>query len=426
MAHPSPAAAHSAPRWGKPRAVTDQDEDFGSMLAAFEGSQPKGKARRPKVGDVVSGRVVSIGKDALFIDLGGKAEGQLDRNQVTDADDKLKLGIGDTVEARVVSDAGGVLELRIKIARGPEAKAELVQAFELGLPVDGTVKEVIKGGLAVDVAGVRGFCPASQVDARFVEDLTPFVGQRLTFKITRYEPSPRGGNLVLNRRALVEEEQAKAAAVVRATLVPGLVVRGKVVGFKPFGAFVDIGGLEGLLHVSELGHSRVARPEDVLTLGQEVDVVVLKIEPPEPRADGKKAHERISLSLKGMTADPWTTTAQTLREGAIVSGKVTRLADFGAFVEVAPGIEGLIHVSAMNTGKHVGHPREVLSVGQQVDATVIVVDTERRRLSLSLGAGDGSTPEDVAQAKAAQAQASGAKMGTLGDLLAKAKAKNKK
>ncbi len=395
------------------------------MFAAFEGAKPKGSHKRPKVGDSVTGRVVSIGKDAVFIDLGGKAEGQLDRNQVTDSEDKLKVAIGDTVEARVVSDAGGLLELRIKIARGPEAKAELVQAFELGLPVEGTVKEVIKGGLAVDVAGVRGFCPASQVDARFVEDLTPFVGQRLTFKITRYEASPRGGNLVLNRRALVEEEQAKIAAVLRAKLVPGLVVAGKVVGFKPFGAFIDIGGMEGLLHVSELGHSRVARPEDVLTLGQDVEVVVLKIEPPEVRTDGKRANERISLSLKSMLADPWTTTAATLREGSIVSGKVTRLVDFGAFVEVAPGVEGLIHVSAMNTGKHVGHPREVLTVGQQVDAQVLVADHERRRLSLSLGAGDGSTPEDVAEAKRVQAVSTGARMGTLGDLLAKAANKKK-
>lgn len=389
------------------------------MLAAFEGEQPKGDRRRPKVGDVVSGRVVSIGKDAVFVDLGGKAEGQLDRNQVTDAEDRLRVALGDVVEARVVGDHGGVLELRIKIARGPEAKAELVTAFELGLPVEGTVREVIKGGVAVDVAGVRGFCPASQVDARFVEDLTPFVGQRLTFRITRYEPNPRGGNLVLNRRAIVEEEQAKRAETLRQTLVPGLVVRGKVVGFKPFGAFVDLGGLEGLLHVSELGHGRVARPEDVLTLGQDVEVAVLKIEPPEPRTDGKRATERISLSLKSLSEDPWAEVGRRLAEGTVVRGKVTRLSDFGAFVEVAPGVEGLIHVSAFGTGRRVGHPREVVAVGQEVDATVLVVDLERRRLSLSFGAGDGVTAADVAEFS----RPAGGKLGTLGDLLARAKKK---
>ncbi|MEZ4365693.1 MAG: S1 RNA-binding domain-containing protein [Kofleriaceae bacterium] len=394
-------------------------EDFASMLAEFEGSQPKAR-RRPKVGDQVSGRVVSIGKDAVFVDLGGKAEGQLDRNQLTDADDQLKVAVGDTIEARVVADAGGMLELRVKIARGPEARAELVTAFELGLPVEGTIKEVIKGGVAVDVAGVRGFCPASQVDARFVEDLAPLVGQRLTFRITRYEPNPRGGNLVVSRRAVLEEEQAKAAAILRETLVPGAVVRGKVVGFKPFGAFVDLGGLEGLLHISQLGHSRIARPEDVLALGQELDVEVLKIEPPEPRTDGKRATERISLSLKSLAEDPWQETARALGEGMAVKGKVTRLQPFGAFVEVAPGVEGLIHISALGTGRHVQHPREVLQVGQEVEATVVVVDLERRRLSLSLGAGDGITAADVAEFGQRQGAPAG-KLGTLGDLLAKAK-----
>src|SRR5829696_4550931 len=190
--------------------------------------------------------------------------------------------IGETVEARVVEDAGGVLKLRVKLGRGPEARAELQQAQELGIPVEGVVTEVIKGGVSVDVAGVRGFCPASQIDARFVEDLTTYVGQRLLFRITRYEPR----NLVLSRRALVEEENEKRAVETRKKLEPGAVLRGKVVGFKPFGAFVDLGGVEGMLHVSELGYTRVERPEDVLSLGQEIDVAVLKIEPAERGPSG--------------------------------------------------------------------------------------------------------------------------------------------
>src|SRR5690606_1126233 len=159
-------------------------------------------------------------KEAVFVDLGGKAEGQLDKDQVTDKDGKLLVKVGDTIEARIVADAGGVLMLRTKVTRGPEARAELQQAAELGIPVEGTVTEVVKGGVSVDVAGVRGFCPASQIDNRFVEDLSVYVGRKLTFKITRYEPR----NLVLSRRVLVEEEQEKRASETRKQLVPGVVL----------------------------------------------------------------------------------------------------------------------------------------------------------------------------------------------------------
>src|SRR6185503_14382449 len=183
----------------------DDEEDFAAMFAASEQGK---RAKRPKIGDLVKGTIVTLGKDAVFVDLGGKAEGQLDRAQVTDAEGKLLVKVGDVIEARVAADAGGVLSLRVKLGRGPEARAELAQAQELGIPVDGLVTEVVKGGLSVDVAGVRGFCPASQIDTRFVEDLAVYIGQRLTFRVSRYEP-PR--NLVLSRRALLEEENEKRA-----------------------------------------------------------------------------------------------------------------------------------------------------------------------------------------------------------------------
>lgn len=386
--------------------MADQEDDFAAMFA--ESEKGGAKTRRPKVGDIVDGKVISIGKDAVFVDAGGKAEGVLDRNQVSDSDGNLKVKVGDRIEARVVSDAGGVLTLRVKVARGPEAKAELVQAAELGIPVDGTVTEVIKGGVSVDVAGVRGFCPASQIDARFVEDLSVYVGQKLTFRITRYEP-PR--NLVLSRRALVEEEKAKLAAVTRKSLVPGLVVRGKVVGFKPFGAFVDIGGIEGMLHISELGFSRVEKPEDVLKLGQEVDVAVLKIEP------GEKG-ERIALSLKALADDPWNAATASIAEGQRVKGKVTRLQPFGAFVEIAPNVEGLVHISELGAGRRINHPKEVVEIGQEVEAVVLAVDAERHRISLSMSQSKDGTAEDVATA--AMTQPSSAKFGTFGDLLQRA------
>ncbi|HEY6032619.1 MAG TPA: 30S ribosomal protein S1 [Kofleriaceae bacterium] len=389
--------------------MADDDDDFAAMFAASEKDKPRA-AKRPRVGDMVKGKIVSVSKEAVFVDLGGKAEGQLERSQVSDHEGKLLVKVGDTIEARVASDAGGALMLRTKLGRGSEARAELQQAADLGIPVDGLVTEVVKGGLSVDVAGVRAFVPASQIDTRFVEDLAPFVGQRLTFRITRYEPR----NLVLSRRALLEEENAAKSAELRSKLVPGLVVHGKVVGFKPFGAFIDLGGIEGMLHVSELSHSRVEKPEDILSLGQGVDVVVLKIEP----GQGKEK-ERISLSLKALGNDPWSDAVAKLAEGQRVKGKIVRLQPFGAFVELSPGVEGLVHISELGAGRRINHPKEVVSVGQEVEATVLGVDAERRRLSLSLATEreHTATHEELAQ----ETKRAPDKLGTFGDLLSKLK-----
>jgi small subunit ribosomal protein S1 len=384
--------------------MSDKEDDFASMFAESERDKPR-QAKRPRVGDLVKGKIINIGKEAVFVDLGGKAEGVLDRDQIYDSDGKLLVKVGDTVEARIVSDEGGVLTLRTKLGRGPEVRAELAQAAELGIPVDGLVTEVVKGGLSVDVGGVRGFCPASQIDNRFVEDLAVFVGQRLPFQITRYEPR----NLVLSRRALLEADKEKRAVETRKKLVPGVVLRGKVVGFKPFGAFVDIGGIEGMLHVSELGYSRVEKPEDVLQLGQEIDVAVLKIEP------GEKG-ERISLSLKALAQDPWRDATASLAEGSRVKGTITRLQPFGAFVEIAPSVEGLVHISELGAGRRINHPKEVVSVGQAVEAVVISVDHDKRRLSLSLAASKDGTADDVAAAPQAPRN-----LGTFGDLLQRKK-----
>lgn len=400
--------------------MTNDEDDFAAMFAASEAGKPR-SGKRPRVGDLISGKVITIGKDAVFVDLGGKAEGQLDRTQVSDPDGKLLVKVGDTIEARVVGDEGGVLVLRALravpedgpqrsltrgLGRGPEARAELAQAAELGVPVEGLVTEVVKGGVSVDVAGVRAFCPASQLDARPVADLQTFVGQRLSFRITRYEPR----NLVVSRRALLDEERERAAAETRKKLQPGAVLRGKVVGFKPFGAFVDLGGIEGMLHVSELGFQRVEKPEDVLRLGQELDVAVLKVEP------GEKG-ERISLSLKALASDPWRDATANLAEGARVRGTITRLQPFGAFVEIAPGVEGLVHISELGAGRRIHHPKEVVSVGQQVEATVVSIDHERRRLGLSMATSKDASPEEVAQAAPRAPQ----KLGTLGDLLQRKK-----
>lgn len=391
--------------------MASDDDDFAAMFAQAEAGAPKGKAaRRPKPGDVVRGLVTSVGKDAVFVDLGGKAEGVLDREQVVADDGTLRVKVGDTVEARVAGERNGSLLLRVKLGRGPEAKAELVQAMELGIPVEGKVTGAIKGGLEVDVAGVRGFCPASQAGGRFVADLTTLIGQVFEFRVTQYER----GNLVLSRRALVEEENARKAAELRGRLEVGAILRGRVVGFKPFGAFVDLGGIEGMLHVSQLGYGRVEKPEDILTLDQDVEVQVLKIEEGEA---GKKP--RIALSLKTLQADPWRDAVKDLPVGGQLKGEIKRLESFGAFVQIAPGVEGLVHISELGAGRRLNHPKEAVAIGQQVEVTILSIDPDKHRVALSMAAAARAVEAaDLVEARAA-VPAAPHKLGTFADLFKK-------
>ena len=381
-------------------------DDFASMLAEFE-NETKAQPRRkePRLGDVVRGRVVTIGHEAVFVDLGAKAEGMFEIQQLRDADGKLGVAVGDEIEGRVVETAGkaGCIVLHT-LGAGHVAKAELEQAAALGLPVEGLITGVNKGGVEVTVAGVRAFCPISQLDLRHVEDAASYVGQRLTFRISRYEPR----NLVLSRRALLEEEQKHKAAETRARLAPGAILRGKVSSIKDYGAFIDLGGLEGMVHVSELGFARVAHPKDLLAVGQEVEVAVLRVD----KSDDPRKPEKIALSIKSLERDPWDDAAERFGEGTRARGTVARVETFGAFVELAPGVEGLVHVSELGTGRKVNHPREVVKPGQQVEVTVLGVDRERRRISLSMG--QPSEDDDGGPAPAPRAPE---KLGTLADLL---------
>jgi small subunit ribosomal protein S1 len=391
----------------------DKNEDFGALLAEFEKQSPQPSRRRrdPKIGETVKGRVVSIGHEAVFVDLGAKAEGMFDIVQLRDEGGKLRVAVGDEIEGRVVETAGkaGCIVLHA-LGAGHIAKAELEQAAALGLPVEGLVTGVNKGGVEVLVSGVRAFCPISQLDLRHVDDASVFVNQRLAFKISRYEPK----NLVLSRRALLEEEQQRAAATTRAKLEPGAILRGKVSSLKDYGAFIDLGGIEGMVHVSELGFARVAHPKDVLTVGQEVEVAVLRIE----KGEGPKKPEKVALSLKSLEKDPWDDAVERFPEGARLGGTVARVEPFGAFVELARGLEGLVHVSEL--GRKVSHPREVVKPGQAVQVTVLSVDRERRRIALSLAAPGGGDDDEAIPPPPAAPQ----RLGTLGDLL-KQKTKKK-
>lgn len=399
----------------------EDEEDFAKLLAEYEGpdtGRAKKKRKEPRVGDEVRGRVISIGRDAAFVDIGAKSDGVIDLAQLRDADGKLTIKEGDELAASVVEVGGpsGAVVLRVVGGRGPEGKAELEQAFAHRLPVDGVVSGVNKGGVEVTIAGVRAFCPISQLDLRHVEDANAFVGQKLRFRITRLEGGGPRLNLVVSRRALLEEEQAARAAETRATLQPGAVVKGRVTALKDYGAFVDVGGVEGMLHVSELGFARVAHPKDVLSVGQEIEVQVLKIE----KSDDPKRGDRVSLSLKSLERDPWSDVATRFYEGAPASGVVKRLETFGAFVEVAPGVEGLVHVGELGRGRPLRHAREATKVGARLELVVLAVDADKRRLSLGLAERDGGDGDGGAPAEAPRAPTS---LGTFADLLKSGKKK---
>ncbi len=392
----------------------EEKEDFATLLAEYEQREPTPRRQNlPAVGDKVSGKVVSIGREAVFVALGAKAEAVLDRDQVVDSDGNLQVSVGDTIEARVAEIRSGQIVLRTSIGRGPDARAELAQAHAHGIPVEGVVSAAIKGGVEVQVAGVRAFCPISQLDDRYVEDAGEYVGKRYAFRITRYETG-RGNqvNLVLSRRVLLDEEKAIRAQETREKLKVGAVLPGRVTSIKGYGAFVDLGGIEGMLHISELGFGRVEHPSDVVSVGQSLDVQIIKIE----KTNDPKRPEKIGLSLKALAADPWDEARKRFSDGSQVRGTVARLEAYGAFVELLPGVEGLVHVSELGAGRRVNHAREVVKIGDEVDVVVLGFDLPRRRISLSIKAAKAGEEAAVA-ASYDRPKSSG--FGTIGDLLKK-------
>jgi small subunit ribosomal protein S1 len=296
----------------------------------------------------------------------------------------------------------------------------LQQAYEEQMPIEGLVTGTTKGGLEVEMSGVRAFCPASQIDINYVEDLADFVGERLAFRITKFEGG-RHTNLVVSRRALLEEEQQALATETRAQLEVGAVMQGKVSSLKEFGAFIDLGGIEGMVHISELAFGRVEHPQDILSVGQQVEVSVLKIE----QTDNPRHPERIALSIRALEQDPWREVLTDYPVGAQVQGTVSRLQPFGAFIELAPGVDGLAHISELGAGRRITHPQEVVSVGDQVQARVLSVDLDKHRIGLSLDTK--RQTDEVAKPEVNLAEYAKPKQGfgTLGDLLKESMKKQK-
>jgi small subunit ribosomal protein S1 len=343
----------------------------GELIPDYEASFPE-----INEGEVVHGTVVRVDKDEVLVDIGYKSEGVIPvaeltiRRSVNPADE---VSVGEEIDALVLTkeDAEGRLILSKKRARFELAWKRIEAAAESGEPVTGKTIEVVKGGLILDL-GVRGFLPASLVDIRRVQDLDEFLGKELRCKVIELNRSRN--NVVLSRRAVLEDERKEMRQAILDRLNPGDVIEGQISNIVDFGAFVDLDGMDGLIHISELSWSHVNHPSEVLEIGQTVKVKVLDID---------RERQRISLGLKQTQTDPWQQVLDSYREDDVVEGRVAKVVTFGAFVEILPGVEGLVHISELAT-HHVENPREVVAQGQAVNVRILEIDGERRRLSLSL------------------------------------------
>jgi small subunit ribosomal protein S1 len=363
--------------------VTEPEEDFAAL---FEASI---QAKRFERGQTIEGTIVAIGRDVAFVNVGGKGEAQLEIGELKDAEGVLEVAVGDRIQAMVVSTDGGLVLSR-KLARGAASQRQLEDAFRAGLPVEGRIERVVKGGYEVRIGGQRGFCPMSQIDT--VRGAAPEThqGQVYSFRIIEFKEG--GRDLVLSRRALLEEEQKANAVEVRRSIVAGAVLSGRVASVREYGAFVDLGaGVQGLLHVSEMAWSRVTDPSQVLSPGQEISVKVLRVD---------ESGQKVALGLKQLSADPWSTVQASYAVGQVRVGRVTRLAEFGAFVELEPGIEGLAHLSTFApTGKADGWSRSV-AAGMTASFEILNIDLEKKRIGVAL------VPEGAARGAGATAGSS--------------------
>src|SRR4051812_48509524 len=369
MTTPTATPAPEAPSTEAPS--TSAPIDYDSTFVYFE------------EGDVVTGKVVRIDRDEVLVDIGYKSEGVIPSHELSirksvDPHDEVELD--EEVDALVLTkeDQDGRLILSKKRARFEKAWRTIERAAESGEAVTGTVIEVVKGGLIVDL-GVRGFLPASLVDIRRVQNLDEFMGQKIECRVIELNRSRN--NVVLSRRAVLEEERKEQRQEILDRLQPGMIVEGAISNIVDFGAFVDLNGIDGLIHISELSWSHVNHPSEILNIGDVVPVKVLDID---------RDRQRISLGLKQTQEDPWQRVVNTYRVGDELEGTVTKVVAFGAFVEILDGVEGLVHISEL-AHHHVENPREVVDPGQEVKVKILEIDAERRRLSLSVKRVEGKT-----------------------------------
>ena len=340
-----------------------QDDDFATLFAASE------QTKRFRNGQTVAGKIVAIGADAAFVDVGGKGEATIELSELKNDEGIVDVAVGDRIQATVLSTSGGITLSR-RLQRGAATAQRLEAAFHAGLPVEGKVEGQVKGGYTVRIAQQRAFCPFSQIDTVRAADPAAHEGRVYTFKIIEYGEG--GRKFVVSRRALLQDEQKAQAASLRQSIAPGAIVTGRVVSVRDFGAFVDIGGgVQGLLHISEMSWTRTADPATVVTEGQPITVKVLRVE-----------NDKIALGLKQLQEDPWTAAAASLTVGQVLTGKIERHEKFGVFVQVALGVTGLVPLSETGVPRD-SDPRKAFPVGTEIEVIVLEIDTAGRRIRLS-------------------------------------------
>jgi small subunit ribosomal protein S1 len=380
--------------------VSQPDDDFAAM---FEASL---KAKRIEKGQTIEGTIVAIGAEVAFVDVGGKGEATIDLAELKDAEGNLEVAVGDRVQAVVVSTAGG-LTLSRRLAQGAATSRQLEEAFHSRLPVQGRVERAVKGGYEVRIGQHRAFCPLSQIDLGRTDPSAPHEGRVYDFRVIEYKDG--GRNLVVSRRALLEEQQRAAAEEVRRSIVAGAVITGRVASVREFGAFVDLGGgVQGLLHASEMGWSRVPDASQAVKAGDELTVKVLQVD---------EARQRISLGLKQLTEDPWSKVAANYEVGQVRPGRVTRVAEFGAFVELEPGVEALAHVSTFPAARGSQKWSASLPVGTTGAFEILSIDLDKKRIGVArvdLGADDA---EDVREYTEREDSAANERFGSFADRL---------
>jgi len=392
---------------------SSEEMSFAEMFNEKDATQD-----RIEPGQKVRAEIVRITKEWVFIDLGGKSEGALAMSELLDQQGNPTVKEGDTIDVYFLAVERNEKIFTTKIG-GAAVKAHLEEAFHSGIPVEGTIQKEIKGGFEVKIGGGRAFCPFSQMGLRKTADNEQFIGQQYAFKIVEFRDN--GRSIIVSHRKILEEQRAVLKEELKDTLQVGQTIKGVITSIRDFGAFVDIGGIEGLIPISEIGWGRVADIHSVLEEGQNVEVAIKSLD---------WDHDRFSFSLRETLPDPWDTCS--LAEGTTMTGTVARLVDFGAFVTLAPGVDGLLHISALGGGRRINHPREVVRQGESLEVRIDSIDREKKRISLSLPQSEEAVKVDRKKSKKPQAddmreefhrfkEAGGEKkeksMGTFADLL---------
>ena len=383
---------------------TESEENFEELL-----NQTLGEPVHFRPGEKVEALITQITKEWVFIDVGGKSDGCIVINEFLDEEGNTTIEAGDTINVYFLSSRNNEMLFTTRLSADTTGTEHLEEAYHSGIPVEGLVEKEIKGGFKVKIAGnIHAFCPHSQMGLYKVEDTGRYIGRHLTFKIIEY--GKKGRNIVISNRTVLEEERQKLKDALRKTLKEGMTVKGQITSIQKFGAFLDIGGLEGLIPISEISWGRVEDINSLLSVGDTVDAVIQKL-------DWK--NDKFSFSLKETLTNPWNNIALKYPEGSIHEGKVARLVPFGAFVTLEPGIDGLLHISELGKGKRIHHPREVVEEDQTIEVRVARVDEKQKRLALAL-VSEAQDSEEIdyytKHVAASRKQSSGA-LGTMGDIL---------